>query len=69
MVQRVEEYWFHEMKVYKQVVDDGCRDCPTVVSDAQCKLVCSCCGIDGVPVGPTEEFEQGAQFLRVVWER
>ena len=67
-VDRVEEYWFQERKVYKLVVDH-CADHPMVVTDAKCNTVCSSGGFAGLSEGPVEEFYQGAQFLRVVWER
>ncbi|MBK7382518.1 MAG: hypothetical protein IPI81_04165 [Flavobacteriales bacterium] len=67
-VVKVEEYLFQGRKVYRQVVD-GCADFPTTVVNAKCEMVCSCCGITGIPEGPVEEFAQQATFVQVVWER
>lgn len=68
-VTKVEEYQFQGRTVYREVVGGHCADFPTTVVDAKCEVVCSCCGISGVPEGPTEEFAQQATFVRVVWER
>lgn len=65
---KVEEHLFHGEKVYRQVVS-GCADFPTDVVNSKCEIVCSCCGITGIPTGPVQEFEQQATFVRVVWER
>ena len=65
---RIEEYWFQERKVYKQVIASNCYDCPITVVDADCRIVCSCCGFSGIPEGPVVEF-QHAPFLRVVWQQ
>ena len=67
-VTKVEEYLFQGEKVYRQVVS-GCADYPTDVVNSKCEMICSCCGISGVPTGPSEEFAQQATFVRVVWER
>ncbi len=67
-VTKVEEHLFRGEKVYRQVVS-GCADFPTDVVNSKCEIICSCCGITGIPTGPVEEFEQQATFVRVVWER
>jgi hypothetical protein len=65
---KVEEHLFRGEKVYRQVVS-GCADYPTDVVNSKCEMVCSCCGITGIPTGPSEQFEQEATFVKVVWER
>ncbi|MBK8499645.1 MAG: hypothetical protein IPL52_12730 [Flavobacteriales bacterium] len=67
-VTKVEEHLFRGEKVYRQVVS-GCADYPTEVVNSRCEMICSCCGITGIPTGPTEEFARDAAFVKVVWER